>query len=72
MKYLELTDLYNPEKYTGILLTNGNYVEAEENQGFQYYEKNNRITLMELWQKLPDGRLLKVKGWYSKSIIAYY
>ena len=64
---LELTDLYNPKEIKAVLLTNGNFVEATENQGWQEYPKS-----IELWEKLEDGRLLRVKRWLSKSIVAFY
>lgn len=63
----ELTDLHNPKEIKAVLLTNGNFVEVSENQGWQEYPKS-----IELWEKLEDGRLLRVKRWLSKSIVAFY
>ena len=67
MKNLKLTDLHNPENITGFLHTNGNYYEADKGQGFQEYPGS-----IELWEKLKDGRLLRVKRWLKKSVICYY
>jgi len=64
---LELTDLHNPKQIEAVLFTDGNLVETSENQGWQEYPKS-----IELWEKLEDGRLLRVKRWLSKSIVAYY
>ena len=67
---LELKDLYNPFLIVGFFHKNGNQYLVGENQGFQvYYAKDNKtITVLELWQKMDDGRLFKVQGWYGKSI----
>ena len=63
----ELTDLYNPKQIEAVLFKDGNYIEAYENQGWQEYPKS-----IELWEKLDDGRLFRLKRWLSKSIVAYY
>ncbi len=69
---LEIADLHNPEGFRAILTKQNEFIEAGDNQGFQFfYSKTKQITKAELWQKLDDGRLLKVKGW-AKSIIAFF
>ena len=68
MKYeLELKDLHNPKQIEAVLFTNGDLVEASDNQGWQEYPKS-----VELWEMLEDGRLMRVKRWLSKSIVAFY
>ena len=66
MKHLELLDLHNAENINAILTTREGFITAGYDQGFQIYPKR-----IELWQKLPDRRLLKVKGW-TTSVIATY
>ena len=67
MKDLELSDLYNPDRIVTVLLKDGTQITADSDQGFQIYKK-----CTELWQKMKDGRLMRVKRWYSKSVICYY
>ena len=67
MEFLELKDLYNPDNIQAILTKNNDFISADEDQGFQEYPGS-----VELWQKLDDGRLLRVRRWLKKSIIAYY
>ena len=67
MENLKINDLYNPNGITSFLHTNGNIYEAGENQGFQEYPGS-----IELWEKLKDGRLMRVKRWLKKSVITYY
>lgn len=69
MAFLELSDLRNPEHIKAIMLKNGNFVPAEQNQGFQILDK-----WVELWQKLEDGRLLMVKRWkrYQSVLMMYF
>ena len=75
MKNDELKDLYNPEHLTGFLHTNGNYYVIGENQGIQAYYKDKAekiISRIELWERLDDGRLMKLVGFRSRSIVATY
>ena len=67
MDFLNLSDLHNPDKTTGILLKDTTYIVASQNQGFQ--ETKGRY---ELWEKLKDGRLLMVIRWNKKSVLATY
>ena len=68
MNDLNLSDLNNPNQVTAILHNNGRFVGIDpKDQGFQ--ETKGRY---ELWQKLEDGRLLCVKAWNKKSVIATY
>ena len=67
MNELQLSDLHNPDKITSILTTNSGYITACKDQGFQLYPKS-----VELWQKMEDGRLLRVRRWTSKTLIATY
>ena len=66
MEQLQLTDLHNPEKVKAIFTSKEGYIEAGPDQGFQCLPKR-----VELWQKLEDGRLLKVKGWTTTVIATY-
>lgn len=72
MKDMTLKDLYNPNKITGIFPRydtrakfNWPVTDLDESQAFQEYPK-----LIELWEQLPDGRLLIVKRWRKSSIYA--
>ena len=68
MMDLNLADLNNPSNITAILHNNGKIFEIDpKDQGFQ--ETKGRY---ELWQKLEDGRLLCVKAWNKRSVIATY
>jgi len=75
MEFLELTDLYNPEKLTGFLHKNGKYYDTCRSTAIQVYykdEKETQISKIEFWQKFEDGRLLKMVGFTSKSILSTY
>ena len=75
MKDLELTDLYNPKKLTAFLHKNGKYYETCDSTAIQVYykdKKETQISKIEFWEKLKDGRLLKIIGFTNKSIIATY
>ena len=61
---MELVDLHNPNKITAFFHKRGYWVEAETFQGFQEYPGS-----LELWQMLPDGRLLRVQRWLKKSVV---
>ena len=66
MGNLELSDLYNPRNIKAIYVVNKKQCEiicADDDQGFQEYPRS-----FELWQKLSDGRLLRVQRWLKKSI----
>ena len=71
---MKLKDLYNPKGYTAIQTTKGEFIEAGENQGFQFYYKDGdlskAITKAELWQEV-DGFLHKVKGWTTTVLACY-
>jgi len=67
MQNLTLNDLVNPREIKAVLVCNSKQnaiVEACDDQGFQEYPGS-----IELWQSLPDSRLLRVKRWLKKSII---
>lgn len=65
---LQLTDLHNPHNITAIMSTSGQFTERDKtDQGFQ--ETKGRY---ELWQKMDNGHLMKVKGWNKKAILATY
>ncbi len=64
---LQLTDLHNPRKVTALLLTRGRLIEPDTDQGLQEYPGS-----WELWQKMDDGRLLRVCRWLKKSVICAY
>ena len=64
---LNLSDLHNPQKVVGIMIKNGDYFEEAPNQ--QWPERPGS---WELWQKLDDGRLIRVQRWLKKSVIATY
>jgi HJR/Mrr/RecB family endonuclease len=67
MDELQLSDLYSPNEINAILTTNNGYIKACKDQGFQEYPN-----CIELWQKMEDGRLLRVHRWTSKTLIATY
>jgi hypothetical protein len=58
-----ISELHNPNNIIGFLHVNGNEYKLNNNQGFQEYPRS-----LELWEKLPDGRLVLLKRWYKKSI----
>ena len=60
-----LADLHNP---TGVTALNvrGDLVEADTDQAFQEYPGS-----WELWQ-MVEGRLLRVRRWLKKSVVATY
>ena len=62
-----IKELHNPEKITGVLLKNGDFLTIGDNQGFQTYPKS-----IELWERLKDGRLFRIQRWLNKSIICTY
>jgi hypothetical protein len=64
---MTLADLYNPKEIIGFLHKNGDYYEAGEDQQFQIYPGS-----IELWQTVGEGRILRVKRWLMKSVIATY
>ena len=64
---MDLTNLHNPDKITGVLIKDVGLVKAGEFQGFQTYPKS-----VELWEQLIDGRLFRLRRWLSKSIICTY
>ena len=66
---LTLESLHNPANITEFLHKNGNTYALGENQAFQTYERDDHLSVLELWQQLTDGRLMKVQGWYRKSIV---
>ena len=64
---MNLADLHNPREVTGLLHKNGEYIERDpDDQRWQ-----ERPGSWELWQML-DGRLMRVRRWLKKSIIAEY
>lgn len=62
-EFLSLSDLHNPNKIIGFIHNNGNRYVLWENQGFQEYPGS-----VELWEKLDDGRLIRIRRWLKKSI----
>lgn len=63
---MDLTELHNPNKITGIMLKNGDYITSAGDQGWQEYPGS-----VELWQ-IYEGHLIRVQRWLKKSIIATY
>lgn len=63
---MELSELYNPTKIGAILTKKNDYIVCGTNQAFQTYGKR-----IELWEK-HEERLLCIKAWNSKSILATY
>ena len=58
--------LFNPNNIEGILIwKSGRSIEIAkgENQAFQEYPKS-----VELWEQLPDGRILRVQRWLKKTV----
>jgi len=66
MKDLQLSDLHNPNNITEIFLRNGPVVGIKP--GFTAFQELKKS--VEIWEKMPDGRLLKVVG-FNKSSISY-
>jgi len=67
MGQLNISDLYNPNKISAVLVYKKNeFIEAADDQGFQEYPRT-----VELWQKIDDGRLLKVAAWRKTSVAMY-
>lgn len=65
---LELTDLHNPRHIDSLFhLARQHWIEKSENQGWQEYPGS-----VELWEKLPDGRLVRVQRWLKRSVGIYY
>jgi hypothetical protein len=54
--------LYNPNNINAVLLSSGDIVDLQDDQGFQEYP--NRI---ELWQGL-SSRLLRVNSWNKTQV----
>ena len=71
---MRLEELHNPVEYVAIQLTTGEYIEAQHNQRFQFYYRDNditkQITKAELWQEV-DGKIHKIKGWTKKLLACY-
>jgi hypothetical protein len=68
MEELHLSDLHNPNNVSALLIKKGTLiVEASEGQRFQ-----ERSGSWELWQKLEDGRLLRVRRYVKRGVIATY
>lgn len=63
MEYLNLTDLHNPNKIMGVWHSMKGVIMSTKNQSFQEYPKT-----IELWEKLDDGRLLRVDRYFKKSL----
>ena len=62
---MELSELNNPNEITKIFLLKKEYwVDLGENQGFQEWPGS-----VELWEKLEDGRLMRICRWLKKSIL---
>ena len=78
MKFPEFNDLYNPENITSFLHTTKGHIVLADNQAFQAYYNAKypngkpKLTSLEIWEKLPDGRLLRVTFFKATSIIATY
>lgn len=65
---LRLSDLHNPRKVTSILHSKAGYIVLNpKNQGFQEWPGS-----WELWQKMEDGRLMRVVRCLKKCVIATY
>ena len=67
MSQLQLHDLSNPRQITEVFhLRQQHYVVPGTDQAFQEYPGS-----VELWQRLEDGRIMRVQRWLKKSIIVY-
>ena len=69
----ELSDLYNPDGVNAILTTTDRYIVADpRDQAFQkVVDKEGHTKGYELWQKMEDGRLMKVEGFYKTFLASY-
>lgn len=64
---MTLNDLHNPRKIESLFhLKKQHYIEKSENQGWQEYPGS-----VELWEVIPDGRLLRVQRWLKRSVEIY-
>ena len=67
MKELQLSDLHNPRGTTAIFHCSAGFIEICKDQGFQEYPGS-----WELWQKMEDGRLMRVARWLKKCVVSTY
>lgn len=65
MKDSQLSDLYNPNKITGLYTLKGksNHYKAEEGSAFQEYPR-----MIELWVETKYGTIILAKRWRKSSI----
>ena len=64
---MTLGDLHNPNRIERLFHLKGqHWICKSEDQGWQEYPGS-----VELWQKLEDGRLLRVQRWLKRSVIVY-
>jgi hypothetical protein len=66
LEELKLSDLYNPRGIVELFHLKKQVwiVPTPEKQGFQEYPGS-----VELWEKLDDGRLLRVQRWLKTSVM---
>ena len=65
---MTLADLHNPNKVEQLFhLKRQVWICKSEDQGWQEYPGS-----VELWQKVEDGRLLRVQRWLKRSVIVYF
>jgi len=68
MKELQISDLHNPDNVKAIQTNAGLYIEiVPKKQGWQ--ETKGR---WQLWEKFLDGRLLCLRQWNKKAVLATY
>jgi len=67
MTNLDLTDLTNPRHVVAVMDKAGTCYEAGPDQGWQ-----DRPGSWELWQRMENGLLLRIRRWRKTSIIATY
>ena len=66
MEHLTFADLHNPQSVRAIFHGKRQvWIAASPDTAFQEWPGS-----WELWQKMEDGRLLRVQRWLKKSIIA--
>ena len=62
---MTLSDLHNPRNIDCLFhLKRQIWIEKSDNQGWQEYPGS-----VELWEVLPDGRLVRVQRWLKRSVL---
>ena len=64
---LTLQDLHNPKKITRLFhFKRQHWIVKADDQGWQEYPRS-----VELWQKMDDGKLIRIQRWLKTSVGVY-